>query len=309
MIYRIITIYLVIILWFFYWKNKNKPTKSLSKLVYNFLLPFFIFSIILDSQIDIYLFLIPVIFSIICLIVSIISKFIWKLYLNKGDSQILTYISWTLNIRTLWFGIISSLFYYDARTIQILVFILLWQMIYENILGNLLINYKNRFSFNWLLELLKQPLSYAFILWFTIIITWCKEDINSYLVANVIFLWKEVISIITVFCASFLLWIYVWKEKFEFKANIRLLFLWFIAKFILWPVMVICFILLDMNLLHYLIDTNIYKCLIIFSVMPFALNSISQVEILWINENKTSYLVLLSTFISLIILPILIYFI
>lgn len=308
-IIRIITIYILIIIWFFYWKNADNLSNFLPKFIYNFLIPVFIFSIILNSQIDLHLFFISVIFLLICLVISQISKLIWRSYLSKNDSQILQYISWTLNLRTFWFAMVTTLFYYDNRTIEILVFILLWQMIYEIIFWNIFLNIKLWLKLWNILKSIIQPSLFAFILWFLIVITWFKNNLNSYFIANTIFIWKEIASLIIVFCSSFLLGLNIGKGELELKNNSKLMYSWIIIKFILWPTVMFCFILVDKYFLHYLLDTNIYKCLIFFSIMPFALNSISQAKLLWINEKKVSYLVLTSTFISLTIIPILIFLI
>ena len=90
------------------------------------------------------------------------------------------------------------------------------------------------------------------------------------------------------------------KEDFDIK-YIKIAYFY---KFIFWPISVILISFVDKNFIGFL-NSDIYKILFLFSIVPLAGNTVTLAVLLNAKPEKASFTVLLSTLISIIYIPIL----
>jgi len=77
-------------------------------------------------------------------------------------------------------------------------------------------------------------------------------------------------------------------------------------KFIIWPASILLFIYLDKIFIHFLND-GLYMVMFLFSIVPLAGNTVTIATLLDVKPEKMSLTVFISTLISLLYIPLMIF--
>jgi predicted permease len=77
-------------------------------------------------------------------------------------------------------------------------------------------------------------------------------------------------------------------------------------KFILWPTLILIFIFIDKNFIHFLND-GFYMVMFLFSIVPLAGNTVTVATLLNVKPEKMSLAVFISTLVSLFYIPLMIF--
>jgi predicted permease len=93
------------------------------------------------------------------------------------------------------------------------------------------------------------------------------------------------------------------SKKLQF--DIKFTAITFFAKFAVWPFLILLIILLDKSFLH-IYNLQIYKVMLLLSIVPLAANAVAFSTVLKLHPEKAALAVLLSTLFALFYIPLMI---
>ena len=93
----------------------------------------------------------------------------------------------------------------------------------------------------------------------------------------------------------------------NFSFDYKFISLSFIGKFVMWPLIMLCLILVDYFFLNFY-DIETYRAFILLSIVPIAANTGIFATVLDVHPDKVSSSVLFSTFFGLIYVPVISFF-
>lgn len=194
-----------------------------------------------------------------------------------------------------YFGLPVAILLFPSNIIGLFIFAGLGILLYENTLGFFIAARGHHSVKDSLIKLLKLPLIYSILL--GLIVNLSGIHFGS-IYADVINNFKGAYTILGMMIIGLGL-----AGISEFKFDFIFTALAFTAKFLVWPLLIFLIIFIDSNLLK-IYSTDIYKVLILLSVVPLAANTVAFATTLKTHPEKVAVAVLLSTLFALIYIPI-----
>ena len=290
---KLIPLYLMILLGYISSRFLSVQKESIGKLLIYIIAPVVIFYGTYTAKLDPVYFFLPVLFFSIACIIALVFYILWgKIYGRDTTRNILAFTSGTGN--TWYFGlpVISATLGDSAFSIAVLS--VLGVVLYENTLGFYLTAKWNFTARESMLKVVKLPTVYAFlfglILNFSGIELW---EIARTTMQNFKW-WYTLLGMMII--GMWLVWARITDIDTKFIS------LTFIAKFIIWPIMMFTVTMLD-RLYFRFFDPSIVNVLLILSLVPLAANTVAIATELKTHPEKASLAVLLSTLFALFFIP------
>lgn len=290
--FKVIPLYALILLGFTIGKYLKLSKDTLTTILIFVISPVVIFNGLLITHLSFSILTLPVIFFLVscfmCLVFYIVASKIW----TNSTKNILAFTSGTGN--TGYFGLPVAIALLGENISGLVIMCVLGVVLFENSLGYYITARGNFTAKQSVIKLLKLPTLYACIV--GVIVNLLGINLGqtyfeyaSYFKGAYILLGMMIISIAI-------------SNISINSIDLKFLSLSFLAKFIIWPVMIAIIIFFDKNIFH-MYSNEIYKVMIIMSVVPLAANTVSLATLLNAQPEKASLAVLLSTIFALGYIP------
>ncbi len=298
LIAKIIPLYFVVFLGYIAGKQFNVSKESVAALLIYFIAPLVIFNGVATASLDYSIILLPLLFFLLATIISVIFYFIGKAFWQSAEKNVLAFTAGTGN--TGYFGLPVILALLGEQYLSVAILSILGFILYENSVGYYFVargNFKPRDA---LQKVLKLPTLYAFILGVLFLASHLSINENvAALFAN----FRGAYSILGMMLVGLGL-----AGVTRSAVDAKLLSAAFIAKFLVWPVVVICMILLDLSRSH-LFASSVYPVMLILSIVPLASNTVAFAAQLKAVPEKAAVAVLASTIFALLYIPLFLAFV
>lgn len=295
---KVFPIYLNVILGFFSSKLLNVQRESVASLLIYILGPIVVFSATLSVKINFAVAILPIFLFIFCSVIAFISLYLFKNSWNDATGNILSFSAGTGN--TGYFGIPLAIILFEPGLADIYIFTVLASLLYESTSG-FYVTAKGNFTVaQSLKKMAKLPILYAFILGILLNIAGFEvpEVISSYTSQ-----FKGAYGILGMMMLGMGL---TGLKNSEDNFDIKFISITFFLKFIFWPLAILGCILIDKSFFN-ILNEDLYKVLFLFAIVPLAGNTVTLAVLLNAKPEKASLAVFLSTVVSVITIPLYIY--
>jgi len=294
---KISPLYLNVLLGFLSTKYLAVQRESVASLLIYIIGPLVVLSATMSVEINASVAFLPIALYVFGSVVAFATLFLFGKYWNDPTGNILAFSAGTGN--TGYFGIPLALLFFDTNLANIYIFTVLASLLYENTTGFYVTAKGNFTAKQSLIKIIKLPILYAFVIGITLNLMGVRlpEEITFYSDQ-----FKSAYGILGMMMLGMGLQGFNKSEDLDFKF-IRIAFF---IKFIFWPVSILALIYMDKTFMH-LLNEDLYKVLILFSIVPLAGNSVSLAVLLKAKPEKASLAVFLSTVVSILFIPLALY--
>jgi malate permease and related proteins len=295
---KVLPIYINVILGFLSSKYLKVQRESVATLLIYILGPIVVFSATISVKIDFAVAILPIFLFIFGSILAFSSLAIFKNSWNDPSGNILAFSAGTGN--TGYFGIPLAVIFFEPQLADIFIFTVLASLLYESTSG-FYVTAKGNFTVKESLKKMSRlPILYAFIL--GLILNLAGFEIPD-VISSYTSQFKGAYGILGMMMLGMGL---MGLKNSEGNFDIKFMSITYILKFIFWPLAMLGFIYLDKAFLHFL-NEDLYKVMFLFSIVPLAGNTVTLAVLLNAKPEKASLAVFLSTVISVITIPLYIY--
>lgn len=294
---KIFPLYLNVGLGFLATKYLDVQRHSVAALLIYIIGPIVVLSATMSVEINIAVAFLPIFLYIFGSIIAFATLFIFGKNWNDPTGNILAFSAGTGN--TGYFGIPLAIIFFDTNLANIYIFTVLASLLYENTTGFYVTAKGNFTAKQSLQKVIKLPILHAFIIGITLNLLGVRlpEELAFYSDQ-----FKSAYGILGMMMLGMGLQGFNKSEDLDFK----FIKISFFLKFIFWPASILLLIYLDKTILH-LLNADLYKVLVLFSIVPLAGNTVSLAVLLHAKPEKASLSVFLSTIVSIIFIPLALY--
>lgn len=295
LLFKILPLYFLIVVGFLAGKFLKLKKEKIAFILIYLVAPVVVFKGVMKADIGYSNLSLPFLFLMLGIVISLlflfISKFIWK----DSTGNIIAFTAGTGN--TGYFGLPVALAMFGNEYLPLMVLALLGTILYENSLGFYIVARGKHSKRESLKRLLKLPTIYAFIIALSLNLLGFKfgnifEGVTYFFQLAYTLLGMMIIGL---GIASML------KIEFDFK----FISVAFLARFIVWPAIVLIAIIIDNNFLHFY-SVEAYKIMTLMSIVPLAANTVSYATLLKVHPEKAAMAVLSSTVFALFYIPLMV---
>jgi predicted permease len=259
--------------------------------------PVVIFFATLSIEINTQLIFLPI---FVFLFGSMIAFFILYRYKKQWSDASINTLAFTCGTgNTGYFGIPLAMILLEPQLANIFIFATLASLLYENTTGFYVTAKGNFTARQSILKVIKLPLLYAFILGLSL-------NALGFRTPEVIIPYFEILK----WCYGILgmMMLGMGMKGFSLHSDFDLKYIKvaYFYKFIVWPLCVLVLIFIDTHWWHFL-NEDIHKVLFLFSIVPLAGNTVTLAVLLNAKPQKASFTVLLSTLISVVYIPLVLF--
>lgn len=275
----------------------NCDKNTVAKILLFVLAPLIVFNATLSVKLDSSVLFLPTFFFCFSSILAFTLLFIFKRVWSDNTANLLAFSTSTGNTGNI--GIPLAILFLEPNLVDVFIFTVLASILYQNSVGYY-ITAKGDFSASQSIKkVLKLPVIYAFILGIVLNILGFK--LPEMFVGYAGYL-KGAYAILGMMLLG------MGMEKISSNNSFDMKFISFamLIKFVLWPVAILVFIFVDKNYMHFLND-GFYMIMFLFSIVPLAGNTVTVATLLNVKPEKMSLAVFISTLISLIYIPFVLY--
>jgi predicted permease len=294
---KIIPLYFSILLGFFSTKFFNCDKETIAKILLFILAPLIVFNATISVQIKPSILFLPTFFFTISVLIAFICLPIFYKIFKDNSANVLSFSAATGNTGNL--GIPVAILFLSPSMVDVFIFTVLASILYQNSIGYYITAKSNFTITQSLLKVAKLPVLHAFILGISLNLLGFKipeifMDYTNYL--------KGAYAIL----GMMLLGMGMEKLKTSGGFDLKFIGIALLVKFVVWPAIVLGFIVLDTQFFHFL-NKELYLVMFIFSIVPLAGNTVTIATILNVKPEKMSLAVLISTLVSLFYIPLMLY--
>jgi len=294
---KIIPLYFSILLGFFSTKFFNCDKETIAKILLFILAPLIVFNATISVQIKPSILFLPTFFFTISVLIAFICLPIFYKIFKDNSANVLSFSVATGNTGNL--GIPVAILFLSPSMVDVFIFTVLASILYQNSIGYYITAKSNFTITQSLLKVAKLPVLHAFILGISLNLLGFKIpeifiDYTNYL--------KGAYAIL----GMMLLGMGMEKLKTSGGFDLKFIGIALLVKFVVWPAIVLGFIVLDTQFFHFL-NKELYLVMFIFSIVPLAGNTVTIATILNVKPEKMSLAVLISTLVSLFYIPLMLY--
>lgn len=294
LLFKMIPLYALIVLWFLSVKILKVEKESIAKLLIYIIAPIVIFLWTYSAEITLSTLSLPLLFFVLCSIISLLFLRIWTIVYGKGNTlkNILAFTTGTWNTGYFGLPVIYALFWEEIFSLAVLS--ILWFILYENTLWFFIIA-RGSFSLKQsIYKVLKLPTIYAFIFW--VVLNLFQVEISNPLISVLDnFKWAYIVFWMMI------IWMWLWNVQ---KLSCDFLFTWLslFAKFCIFPLFIFFITLLDRSIFLFF-NEEIYSVMIVMAIVPLAANTVALAVEFQTHPEKITITVLISTIVALFYIP------
>ena len=273
--------------------------ESIAKILLFILAPLIVFNATINVKLDMSVVFLPTFFFCFSTVLAFTLLYIFKKVYSDNTSNLLAFSTATGNTGNI--GIPLAILFLDSKYVDIFIFTVLASILYQNSVGYFITAKGNFTAKQSLIKVLKLPILYAFILGLVL-------NLNHIKMPEIFIDYSFFIKGAYAILGMMLLGMGMEKIKFnnqyfDLKFIISAMFI----KFALWPLFILLFIYIDKNYLLFLNDSGLYMVMFLFSIVPLAGNTVTVATLLNVKPEKMSLTVFISTIISLVYIPFVLY--
>lgn len=292
LVFKILPLYLLIALGFIAGKYLKASKETVARLLIYMIAPAVIFNYVLTTQLTANVLSLPILFFVLCCSMCLLFFFISKHLWSDSTKNILSFTSGTGN--TGYFGLPVAIALFGNDIAGLVVLSTLGFILYENSLGFFITARGHHTVKESLIRVMKLPTIYAFLIALILNLAGVKFG-QGY--ADFAALFKGAYTILGMMLIGLGL-ASISSYKFDFK----FLTVAFLAKFIVWPVVILTIITLDKMFFGFFTE-QIHKVMLLMSIVPLAANTVAYATELNAHPDKASFAVLTSTVVALFYIP------
>lgn len=297
-LFKVFPIYINVILGFLSSKLLGVQRESIATLLIYILGPIVVFSATLSVKINFAVAMLPLFLFVFCSLIAFASLAFFKHAWNDPTGNILSFSAGTGN--TGFFGIPLAIILFPPTLADIYIFTVLASLLYESTSG-FYVTAKGNFTVKQaLLKMAKLPILYAFLLGILLNIAGLQvpDTISAYAAQ-----FKGAYGILGMMMLGMGL---IGLKAQPGNFDIKFISIAFMLKFIFWPLAILAVIYIDKSVLQ-ILNEDLYKVLFLFSIVPLAGNTVTLAVLLNAKPEKASLAVFLSTLISVVTIPLYIF--
>lgn len=290
---KIIPLYMYIFLGYFAGKWLDASRETVARIMFYIINPIVIFNGVSHAPLNVEVLSLPLlvffISTFLCLIFYRYSKTIWS-----DTSRNL--IAFTVGCgNTGYFGLPMAILLFSEEGQGIYIMAMLGVTFYENSIGYYIFSGSKGSLKECLLKLLKVPAFTALLLGIVANALHLPSNIEifSEFVSHI----KGAYTVLGMMIIGLGL-----SSMTRFELDYKFISLAFLARVIIWPILMLAIILLDTHLLHFF-DQTTYNALMLISIVPLGANTVIFASLLKRHPEKAATAVLLSTLFALIYVP------
>lgn len=273
-------------------KHFELPKRGLSKTLYYMIIPLVFFHGAMVTDFTLNLLILPIFTFVICCILCFTTFQTGGRILSGNYRNLASMNGGNANVG--YFGLPLAMAMFDAKTVGLYLICAMGFNLYEVTYGFYTAargNFTIKESVN---KLLKLPVIYAFL--FGLLLNGLTVDLHGS--------FDQFFSMLRgayVVMGMMIIGMAIYDAN-GFKFDAKFICITFVAKFILFPVVTLFAIYIDQNFLN-LLTTDMYKVMILASVVPMGANSIIIADLLGLKTDKIATTVLLSTLFAIVFAP------
>lgn len=290
---KLIPLYAMIFLGYIAAHRLRAQKETIGKILIYIIAPIVIFSGTYTTKITVANLALPVIFYIICSCIALLFFGIGH-YVFKQDStkNILAFAAGAGN--TGYFGLPVAAALFGEQAFSYMVLSILGFILYENTLGFFLAARGNHTHTESMMKVVRLPTVYAFFI--GLFLNYFQVDLGS-IATTTIGHFKGAYTLLGMMIIGMgLATVKIHHIEWKFIS------LTFLAKFIVWPLIVLSIIILDKTVLHFY-SPLVYNIFILLAIVPLAANTVTIATELNVHPDKASLAVLFSTLFALFYIP------
>jgi len=294
---KLMPVYALIAAGFLVGKKLRIKKEDISNLLIYLLTPVVIFNAVYRTELTKETLLLPVVFFVLCSVIAI-GAYLTSINVKpKAMRGMLAFAAGSGN--TGYFGLPVALVLFGDEVLGLVVLCVLGYTIYETLIGFILIANGKYGPKESLHKLLHLPILYAFLIGAAFQTLGLElGSIYNDFVPNFIGAYVLLGSLLVGLALSELT-----KTSFDLNAITRS----FVAKFVLWPVVVTALILIDISYLEVFVGTeNVYEVAFLMSIVPIAANTVAYASFLRAEPQKAALIVFTSTIFAIVYIPIMV---
>lgn len=276
-------------------KMINVARDTIAKLMLYIFVPLVIFNGIINTRLDFSILSLPVITFVICCVLCLVFYWLARFLWHDSTKNLVAFSAGTGN--TGYFGLPLALLLFDDQGEGIYIMAILGVTLYDNTLGFYMIARGVHTPKECLLKLIRLPSIYA--LFGGLLFNFLQipfPDVFSEFMKHI----KGAYTVLGMMIVGLGI-----AGLQHFKFDLRFLGVTFLAKFVVWPLVIAGVIALDMHFFG-IFNHAIYQALTLLSFVPLAANMVIFASLMDIHPEKASAALLISTIVSIIYLPLMV---
>ena len=239
----------------------------------------------------------PLFFFLLSSTLAFILLFVFKRIYSDNTANLLAFSTSTGNTGNI--GIPLAILFLEPHLVDVFIFTVLASILYQNSVGYY-ITAKGHFTAKESIKkVLKLPVLYAFILGIIF-------NISGFKIPDIFLNYADYLKGTYAILGMMLLGMGMEKMRSNNSFDLKFISYAIIIKFFLWPMIVLAFIFVDKNYIHFL-NEGFYMIMFLFSIVPLAGNTVTVATILNVKPEKMSLAVFITTMISLLYIPFALY--
>lgn len=297
LVLKLLPLYINILLGFVAGRYLHAQRETIAKILFYIISPLVIFSSVMRTELSTSILSLPFLIFTLATLIAIFFYYLSKRIWDDSTVNITAFSAGTGN--TGYFGLPLAILLLNEQGEGIYILALFGIVLFESTAGFFFVARGSHSKEEIFRRLLRLPQIYAFVtgillnLW-TLRIPPVFDDY----IINI----KGAYAIL----GMMLIGLSIAKMN-DFRIDRQFIGMTFLAKFIVWPLVVMLVILIDHFICNFYNDTE-HQALILLSIVPLAVNMVVMSQLLDIQPSKAAFAVLLSTIFALIYTPIMCYF-
>lgn len=290
---KLLPLYVYILLGYIAGKKLQAQPETISRLMFYIISPIIIFNGVLNTHLDTRVMTLPLltffIASFLCIVFYRISRRIW----TDSSKNIMAFSAGSG--ATGYFGIPLAMMIFSPQTEGIYIMSLLGVTLYDNSVGYFVTAKGTYSAKECLSKLIILPSLYAFVAGLALNLGQVSmPEVYHQFVSHI----KGVYVVLGMMIIGLGL-----STLNKFKWDAKFIGMTFLAKFLIWPLIILAFIVLDQEFFG-LYHREVHQALILLSIVPLAVNMVILATIMKCDSEKAAATVLLSTLFALFYVPI-----
>jgi predicted permease len=268
---------------------------SIASLLFYMIAPIIFFYNITKVNITLSTITVPILIYLVCSLICLIFYYIGKFFWNDSTKNVLALSAGNGN--TGYFGLPIAMILFDEQNIGVYMIAVIGIVLYENTLGFFITATGHYDAKTSLLKVTKLPILHAFIAG-----TICS--LIGFKLPS--FLNEFMINIRGCYTILGMMLVGLSISSIEhFKLDLKFISLSFLAKFIIWPIIIALIIFIDKTYFH-IYNKEIYEIITLMSFVPLAANTVIIASILKADPEKAASAILISMIFALLYVPLMV---
>lgn len=294
---KILPLYFSILLGLFSTLFLSCDKNTIAKILLFILAPLIVFNATISVKLDASVLFLPIFFFLISSTLAFILLFVFKRIYSDNTANLLAFSTSTGNTGNI--GIPLAILFLEPHLVDVFIFTVLASILYQNSVGYY-ITAKGHFTAKESIKkVLKLPVLYAFLLGIIF-------NISGFKIPDIFLNYADYLKGTYAILGMMLLGMGMEKMRSNNSFDLKFISYAIIIKFFLWPMIVLAFIFVDKNYIHFL-NEGFYMIMFLFSIVPLAGNTVTVATILNVKPEKMSLAVFITTMISLLYIPFALY--